>query len=345
LSRQLNLSLACFFAAVASVFGENSAPSVVYSIHDPAAIDHYRTDARAVHVMVDRLLLAVTHQPDVAKAWASLVQPADKIGIKISAVGGELFTTHRDVVNAIVDGLVAAGHARGDIVVWDRTLGGIKEAGYRAADGYQVKSIFPGDGYDAKAVYSAPVLGQLIWGDSEYRGGPGESPILSDTENTSTISHFSRIVAREVTKVINVPVFCNSERNGIAGCLYNMTIPNVDNWRRFTQPPEFGASSIAEMYADPAIGKKVVLNVMDGLLAEYGGGPQAQPNYALHFATLYASKDPVAIDAVALGHLAEWRARRKLGSIESMGAHVKIASELGLGNSAPGKIEVRDVGR
>ena len=38
--------------------------------------------------------------------------PNDKIGIKISAAGGELFTTHRDIVNAIVDGLVAAGHSR-----------------------------------------------------------------------------------------------------------------------------------------------------------------------------------------------------------------------------------------
>ena len=38
---------------------------------------------------------------------------------------------------------------------------------------------------------------------------------------------------------------------------------------------------------------------MDGLVAQYAGGPQSQPNYAIHHATLYASKDPVALDAVA----------------------------------------------
>ena len=81
--------------------------------------------------MVDRLVLAVTNQPDMAKAWGSLVSPNDKIGIKISAAGGELFTTHRDIVNAIVDALVAAGHARASIIVWDRSLDGINDAGYK----------------------------------------------------------------------------------------------------------------------------------------------------------------------------------------------------------------------
>jgi len=58
--------------------------------------------------MVDQLVLAVTHQADLASAWRSLVSPNDRIGIKISAAGGELFTTHRDIVNAIVDALAAA---------------------------------------------------------------------------------------------------------------------------------------------------------------------------------------------------------------------------------------------
>lgn len=110
--------------------------------------------------MVNRLVLAITAQPDLARAWGSLVSPNDKIGIKISAAGGELFTTHRDVVNAIVDGLVAAGHPRSSIIVWDRSLGGIKDAGYNpSAEGYQMKSIPPRDGYDPKAVFIAPLAG------------------------------------------------------------------------------------------------------------------------------------------------------------------------------------------
>src|SRR5437588_2730399 len=171
-------------------------PSVVYAVHDPDSIRDYKTNSRVVREMVNRLVLVATGQPDVAKAWASLVSPNDKIGIKISAAGGELFTTHHDVVNAIVDGLVAAGHPRGSIIVWDRSLGGIKGAGYRPGiDGYQLQAIAPRDGYDAKAVLSAPLIGNLIWGDYEFRSDRGMIPLQSDKEITSDDSHFARIVS------------------------------------------------------------------------------------------------------------------------------------------------------
>src|SRR5215471_20384287 len=293
-------------------------PSIVYAVHNADSIKEYKTNPRVVREMVNRLVMAVTGQSDVANAWKSLVSPSDRVGIKISAAGGELFTTHHDIVNAIVDGLAAAGHPRSSIVVWDRSLGGIKDAGYRpAVDGYQVKAIAPRDGYDPKAVLSAPVLGKLVWGDLEYFGDAGKMAILSD-ENTSNVSHFSKILSTEVNKIINVPVMSISETNGIAGCIYNMTIPNMDNWRRFAQGSRFGAGSLAEIYANPLIAKKVVFNLMDGLIGQYAGGPQPQPNYALHHATLYASKDPVALDAIALKRLEEWRKRGNLRPVGSV---------------------------
>ena len=320
-------------------------PSIVYRAWNPAAIRDYRTNPELVRQMVNQLVCAVTRQSDVAGAWRSLIAPNDRVGIKISAAGGELFTTHRDIVNAIVSGLVAAGHPRANLIVWDKSLGGIKDAGYTSGDGYQLKSIPPRDGYDPKVVVSAPFLGNLIWGDFEYIGNRGQVPLLSETENTSSVSHLANIVTRDVNKIINVPVLSDSVRNGVAGCLYNVTIPNLDNWRRFGVPPDFGASSIPEIYADPHIGPKVVLNLMDGLLAQYAGGPESQPGYAFPFATLYASKDPVAIDAIALRQLEEWRKKRKLPPIRRLGAHVMVAQQYGLGNADLSRIEIRDVGR
>jgi len=296
--------------------------------------------------MVDRLVMATTGQPDVARAWGSLVSPNDIVGIKISAAGGELFTTHREIINAIVDGLVAAGQTRSKIIVWDRSWGGMKEAGYNpAVDGYQLRAVPPKDGYDPKAVFSAPVLGKLVWGDLEYHADPGTTVPLSDTENTSNLSHFSKILANEVTKIVNVPVMSITEANGIAGCLYNVTIPNVDNWRRFTTGYGFGAAAIAELFADPHVGSKVVFNVMDGLLAQYAGGPESQPNFSVHHATLYASKDPVAIDAMALRKLETWRKGSKLPPMGQMATYVQAAGQIGLGNAETEKIEIRSVGR
>src|SRR5204863_3987554 len=189
-----------FFCAVVAVEGQAqqsaATPSVVYAVHNADAIKDYEVNPRVVHEMVNRLVLAVTGQSDVGRAWASLVSPDDRIGIKISAAGGELFTTHHDIVNAIVDGLAAAGHSRRSIIVWDRSLGGIKEAGYRpGADGYQLKAIAPRDGYDPKTTLSAPLLGKLVWGDFDFVRDAGKMPILSDTENTSNVSHISNIVS------------------------------------------------------------------------------------------------------------------------------------------------------
>jgi len=317
----------------------------VFAARDPDAISGYEVNGRVVRNMVDRLVVAATGQPDVAHAWGSLVSPNDLVGIKISAAGGKLFTTHREVVEAIIDGLTAAGQTRSKIIVWDRSIDDAKQAGYSATAGYQLKAVPPREGYDPKAMYSAPVLGKLVWGDFEYRAEPGKTVPLSDNENNSNVSHLSKIIANEVTKIINVPVMSNTETNGIAGCLYNVTIPNVDNWRRFTQGTGFGAAAIAELYADPRIGKKVVFNLMDGLMAQYAGGPESQPNFAVHYATLYASKDPVAIDAIALKKLEQWREQSKLPPMTQMAAYVRAAGMIGLGNATPERIAIRNVGR
>jgi uncharacterized protein (DUF362 family) len=339
-----------FICAISSALAQGPqpapTPSIVYAVHNPDAIKDYETNPRVIRDMVNRLVLAVTGQSDVTRAWSSLVSPGDRVSIKICAAGGELFTTHHAIVNAIVDGLAAAGHPRSSIIVWDRSLGGVREAGYRpGSDGYQLKSIAPHDGYDAKAVISAPLVGKLVWGDFEYVGDTGKMPLFADNDVTSNVSHFSKIIATEVDKVINVPVMSVSETNGIAGCIYNMTIPNIDNWRRFARGSPFGAESLAEIYANPLIAKKVVFNLMDGLIAQYAGGPQPQPNYAVHHATLYASRDPVALDANALKRLEEWRKRGSLRPVSPMATYIDFASQLGLGNAAANRIEVRNIGR
>jgi uncharacterized protein (DUF362 family) len=321
-------------------------PSIVYAVHNPDSIKDYAANPRVVREMVNRLVLAVTGQSNVGKAWASLVSPNERVGIKICAAGGELFTTHHAIVNAIIDGLVAAGHPRSSIIVWDRSLGGTKEAGYRpAADGYQLRAVAPHDGYDAKAMVSAPLVGKLVWGDFEYVGDLGKMPLFADADANSNVSHFSKIISSEVDKVINVPVMSVSETNGIAGCIYNMTIPNIDNWRRFAQGSRFGAESLAEIYANPLIAKKVVFNLMDGLIAQYAGGPQPQPNYAIHHATLYASRDPVALDTIALKKLEEWRKRGSLRPVGPVAGYIDFAGDLGLGNSAANRIEIKNLSR
>ena len=84
---------------------------------------------------------------------------------------------------------------------------------------------------------------------------------------------------------------------------------------------------------------------MDGLVAQYAGEPQSQPLYSEHHATIYASKDPVALDAIVLQRLEEWRTRGKLPAIGQMAAYVEAAGYSGLGNASRDRIELKNAGR
>jgi len=320
------------------------ATSVIFSAVDSQALDLLDENPTVTRRMVDSLVLAVTQQPDAARAWRSLVTPADRVGIKVCAAGGRYFASHRGIVEAIVAGLEEAGVAPERIVVWDRDAADLRAAGFVARKGgYQVRSIAPVTGYDRRAQITAPTLGKLIWGDVLFqdqrtRGGKR----IAAAEQLSSTSHVASVVSREITKIINVPVLSDESGCGVAGALYNMTVPNVDNWRRFTQL-EGGTDAIPDLYADEHLGPKVVLTIMDALRPQYAGGPHFNPNYAFSWHTIYASKDPVALDAHALRLIEGWRKEAKLPPIGKRAAWLESAAQAGLGNFAEGKVALRQV--
>ncbi len=332
------------------------ARSYVYRSQNSEAIADYEADSAVVRRMVDDLVMAATGEPTVSSAWGSLVKPSDVVGIKVCANGAPLFSSHPAVVNAIVSGLTTAGVPPQNIVVWDREERLLKAAGFRTKNaGYRL--MWSEGNYDPKAVITSMVLGKLIYGDLLFtakapdtlRGEFRAEPVELDKKRPRTIdnlsdeSHLSNVLTRVVTKVINVPVLSDNTYCGLSGALFNMTIQNLDNWRRLVQEPVNGDPSIPEAYADPRIGDKVVFQVMDGLIALYAGAPFGDANYAVHFGTLYASKDPVAMDVVALRRIDEWRLGAQMEPASKTAKYLQTAFSYGLGNADLGKIEVVDV--
>ena len=347
---------------------ELAARSLVVAVRDEQAVKALRPDAARVHAMVNRAVMAVTGHSDVASAWRSLVKPSDVVGIKIAAAGGPLGATRKPVVAAIIDGLIAAGVPRSQIVVWDRDIDELRAAGYLtpgAAIGAPVRAISPRS-YDRAVVFTAAVLGRLIWGDLEFVGNsqlaatlpsaplpPGDpfrnaGRAVGPDDSMSDASYFATILTKDVTKVINVPTMTDSVFAGVAGCIYNMTLPNIDNWRRFTfvKSPSGTTRStsdpyLAEIYSDPLIAQRVVLNVMDGLLVQFAGGPEFQPNYCRPHATIYASRDPVAVDTIALRLIEQWREPAHLPPIEESARYLWSAEQIKLGHASLDKIDIR----
>jgi uncharacterized protein (DUF362 family) len=336
------LLLACALPAVAQEAGR------VYYAMDTNAIGPGRSiQPRVVQRMVDSLVCRVAGKSSLAEAWRSLVSPSDKVGIKVSAAGRSVSGTNPEVVDAIVAGLAEAGVAAKNIIVWDKSIEDLLAAGFRK-DGaqYVLEGIDPKTGYDQQSQVSAPVLGKLIWGDSRFgdRSGQRLADLLSGGDQLSNQSFFAKVLTTEVTKVINVPSLADSYLTGINGGIVNMTLPNIDNWRRFAKASAEGASYIAEVYADPLIREKVVLTILDALILQYAGGPFPDPNFSLDNYALFASRDAVAIDAIALRLIEDARKASKMPPVKPMTAYLEAASELGLGESSEGRIQTIRVG-
>jgi hypothetical protein len=332
------------------------ARSYVYRIENADSIADYETNSAVVRHMVDDLVMAATGKPTIAAAWGSLVKPSDIVGIKVCANGAPLFSSHPAVIDAIAVGLINAGVPPQNIVVWDREERLLKEAGFRTKNpGYRL--MWSEGNYDPKAVITSPISGKLIYGDllfmaklpdtlhDELRGDPVENEKKKprSLDNLSDESHLSSVLTHVVTKVINVPVLSDNLFCGLSGALFNMTVQNLDNWRRLIQDPVNGDPSIPEAYSDPRVGGKVVFQIMDGLVALYAGAPIGDANYAIHYGTLFASKDPVAIDAVALRKIDEWRAGAQMTPASKTAKYLQTAVAYGLGNADLSKVEVIDV--
>ena len=317
--------------------------ATVYSVQPPDGRAGRPLGEAAAAAVVDRLVTALTGMPTPAEAWRSLVNPKDRIGIKVSATGSPILATHVELVEAVVRGLESAGIPRAAVWVWDRDLEKLQAAGFRQRPGgYRVGSVPPLKGYDRKAFVTAPVIGKLVWGDVLFdrtlpRGLPGETP---PGDELSSNSHLAEILARRVDKVINMPVLCEESSCGIAGALYNMTVPNLDNWRRFVQPDGSGADSMAWAYSQPALGSKVVLHIMDCWTAQFAGGPQGDPHYLAQSGCIRASRDPVALDSLAFREIEEWRGPAKLPPLGRRGAWLKTAQSAGLGIADPDRIDL-----
>ena len=302
---------------------------------DPHTLSFYDPQPERIHKLVERGVMALTGAPSVPAAWAHFVKPHDVVGIKINSLPGPTMGTRKPVVDAIVAGLRAAGVRAENIIIWDRQAEDLVAAGWeirREGTGPLCTATLPYIGWDEALYYQTPQAGTIIWGDFEF-----------GARQISERSYYSKLVSRTVTKLINVPVLIDNRHVGISGCLYNMAIGSVDNNRRFQTESLHYDAGIAELCRRPPIAGKLVLNILDSLIAQYAGGPKFQPQVSWTPGTLYFSPDPVAIDSLAL---AEIEKRRLAASMPTMGArarHVHIAAEIGVGVEDRRKMEILEV--
>jgi hypothetical protein len=336
------LLLSCFLGTCIQAEGTNSAPLITTKSHvvfvrDSSAMNSFTADPTKVRSMVAAGINALTGEMDETAAWRHFVNSNDIVGIKINTQAGPLQSTRRAVVEAIAQGLRAAGVTAANIYVFDRDPLQMRAAGYlKTGITNQMRevSIIDGTGWEPIAYFQNNLAGKLIWGDLLF----GQDL----DQDLSKRSHLPKLVTETITKLINVPVLQNQDACGLAGCLYNLSLGMVDNTRRFETAGQHGDPMIAEICNMPAVRGKLVLNVMDGLIAGYAGGLGFKPRYSWNYGALYFSTDPVAIDSLCVDVLDTKGREARVPLIRPIATHIATATRLGLGQADPAKIDLSE---
>lgn len=331
------VGLACLPGRAADSFASHTTNAIarVVSVEDANALSDFQPNADRVKAMLDRGLTNFTHQATVTAAWRSLISTQDIIGIKVFSEAGMLSGTRPAVVAAVVRGLLGAGVPPQHIVIWDKHEGDLRAAGFfklGAQLGVRVAGCME-TGYDPTNFYQpdTAIIGNLIYGDLEF-GKKGEG--------IGRKSFVSLLVSRQITRIISVAPLLNQEYAGVCGHLYGLAMGSVDNTLRFAGDPERLAIAVPEIYALPALSDRVALNITDALIGQYEGGAHGLLHYSSVLNQLWLSRDPVALDTLALKELDRERREFDAPEFKPSLALYANATLLQLGVNDPAKIRV-----
>lgn len=291
--------------------------------------DGDRLDEEAVSELIDQAMMKLTGRASAKEAWRDIVLPDDIVGIKINPLGGPQFSTHPIIVDKIVEGVYGAGVLKKQIIIWDRFENHLLNAGYPIKQDEGEVQTFASDtegiGYDDEVFYESGK-------DSVNR-----------RENESTRSRYSRIVTQHVDVLINVPVLKHHEMAGVSGCLKNLAFGSVDNTRRFHGKPIYCNPAIAEILEHKVLKDKLVLNIVDGLVASFDRGPTYHAESTWKYSSLFIGVDPVILDVLVLQTVNQKREEIELGSVSKLANHINTASVLGLGTNTLDQADLRRV--
>lgn len=276
-------------------------------------------------LMLERAMLEFTGKSSLAEAFGLFVHREDRVAVKVNGLGGKKgagMATNKELVVAIVEGLVAAGVPAGHITVYDQFDSFLR--GTRCVDA------------DGKPDAAFPA---------------GVSAVIHDNRDAVmdpiTVSRVSTRFVRQLTEstvVINVPVIKDHGICGYTGAMKNMTHGSVINPHHFH---EHGASpQIAELYAQQEIRTRVALHVLDGFKAMYDGGPSdKKPSCRVPHESVYVSTDPVALDVVGWKVVDKLRRDNGLPTLSASGrepTYLRVAGDMGIGVYDASKIRLQE---
>jgi len=367
-------------------------PGRVREIYHSQAAKGIKRNREAIQAMLARgMKELVADSGNEVEAWRAFFKPGDRVGIKVVPVGRPDSISSPELVQEVIAGLQSAGVRARDILVFDRYENEFRICKYPdiLPDGvhWECESV----DYDEQQVR---LDGQLVGQGSSnkssgydrdvYREIPLCAPEHDPKDDRRFRSHLSKIISRKIDKMIGLPVLKDHRSSGVTLALKNLSHGSVNNvcrshistWDAARVPYASGMTInncglfIPSVVSLPEIRQKSVLQILDGLVATYEGGPGS---WNATFATwnrnsLMFATDPVAMDHIGWMIIDEKRKEKGWKPVAQMGLeghhrllkvgdrripseqfqmrqpeHISIAARLGLGTFPRHLIDYRKI--
>ena len=338
---------------------------VVEVAHSGSVSDGCRDGAAVKAMVAQGMQQLVPDAENSVDAWRYFFKKGDRVGIKVVPVGmvpkpgadrgleepvvdikrpGSI--SSYEVVFEVIEGLAMAGVKLSDILVFDRYRDYFIRSGYTA--------ILP-DGVHWECCSARGDTSQLEI-DGQIRGEPRRKnvagydrdvfrelafcnpPKIHDPEDDRRFrSHLTKIVTQKVDKIISIPVLKDHRSAGATLALKNMSHGLVNNVARshvISSNVDLRGSTmnhcqtfIPAAVSLPPTREKCVLQILDGLVGTYEGGPGAwnKTFSTWEYKALLFATDPVALDRVGWEILDAQRAQQDWPAIARMGLDAENA--------------------
>ncbi len=327
-------------------------PGKVVAMRHEGSIVNGKYNRDAVKSMLHQGLMNLTGARTPTDAWRTFFDPGDVVGIKLNPVGKPHVISAPEVFHELLEGLKLAGVKMTNVIAYDRYKTEFIEAGFH-------KWLPPGVRYTWGTDAIHPLQLDMDGYDAnEYVEMPLVLPQADAKNPHHRRSYLAKFITKDVNKMINLCLLKHHQSAGVTIALKNMSHGLVNNVSRShsTSTLNTCGTFIPNIVDHPIIRKKVVLNVCDGILAAYHGGPGSSVGkYKFEHKTMYLATDPVALDKTGWKVIDEQRVKMGMKPVAEAPPdadsrfrhmqveHIEIASALGLGVFDDRKIQVSRV--
>jgi len=347
------------WAAAASAAIRGAHPATVYSIPglypgrvigvkhaDSSIAGAYQTGP--IQTMIQRGMMELTGAPSSAMAWSKLFSPDDVVGIKVNPNGIPSIVSSKAVMDGIMQGLMLAGVAPGNVIICDRNRAQLDNvAGWLPAAARQATASWDWSSDQTEIAGYNPGKDPRVSGynPNYYVDCPGYLlPWQSPANPSHTRSYVANFVT-QATKIISLAVLKDHQVAGVTLGLKNLCQGCVNNVNRAhpSADKNYLQWFVPTVVSQPAIRNRVVLSIIDGIHGLWNAGPKGRQEFVWDHHTMYFGTDVVATDRVGWKAIDAQRQLAGLASEETSGAdkydtwtirqpqHITQAGLMGLG--------------